>query len=104
MITVRITDEAAEQAMTMDDWWRSNRLAAPSLFAREFKNAVSLLGVAPGAGQRFKRSSVPGVRRLVLPRTRNLLFYLFDRNSETVHILAVWGGPRGTDPQLRDPR
>ncbi len=104
MTLVRIVDEAELQAREIDAWWTENRLAAPALFAKEFSNAVRLLGVAPGAGERFRRSTIPGVRRLVLPRTRNLVFYLFDRANDVVWILAVWGGPRGSDPPLRDPR
>lgn len=104
MTDVRITDEAAAQASALDEWWTANRLAAPALFAREFVNAVTLLGAAPGVGAPFRRSSIPGVRRLVLPRTRNLVFYVFDRSRDIVFILAVWGGPKGTDPTLVDPR
>lgn len=103
MPDVRISAAAAEQAAHFDAWWSENRPSAPGLFALEFANAVSLLGVAPGAGARFQRSAVPGVRRIVLQRTRNLVFYVYVRATNTVHILAVWGGPRGADPDLGPP-
>jgi hypothetical protein len=103
MPEVRITATAAAQATQLDAWWAEHRPLAPDLFAREFANAVALLGVAPGVGARFQRSSLPGVRRIVLQRTRNLLFYVFDRKTDTVHILAVWGGPKGHDPALEKP-
>jgi plasmid stabilization system protein ParE len=104
MTQVRISDEAQAQARILDTWWGENRPAAPALFAREFGRAVSLLGSAPEAGALFRRSAIPGVRRIVLQRSRNFVFYVFDRSSDTVHILAVWGGPRGTDPVLVEPR
>ena len=104
MSAVQIVDEAEAQARAIDAWWTENRRAAPSLFARELANAVALLGAAPGAGERFRRSAIPGVRRLVLPRTRNVLYYVHDHKNDIVYILAIWGGPRGNDPTLKDPR
>jgi len=103
MADVRISEGAAKQAAELDAWWTENRPQAPALFAREFADAISLLGVAPGAGAPFQRSTVPGVRRIVVRRTRNLVFYVFDRMSDSVYVLAVWGGPRGTDPDLSSP-
>jgi hypothetical protein len=104
MASVRITDEAAAQVDTLDRWWREHRPASPRLFAREFANAVALLGAAPGVGELFPRSTVPGVRRLVLRRTKNLLFYLYDRAGDDVFILALWGGPKDGDPTLSEPK
>ena len=103
MPEVRISAKAAEQAEQLDSWWSENRPLAPALFAREFASAVALLRIAPGAGARFQRSAVPGVRRIVLQRTRNLVFYIYSRNADTVHIIAVWGWPRGSDPELGPP-
>jgi plasmid stabilization system protein ParE len=103
MPTVRITNEAAEQAQALDAWWRVNRTAAPTLFAREFASGIALLGAAPGVGELFKRSAIPGVRRLVLRKSKNIVFYLYRRDDDTVFILAVWGGPRGSDPTLASP-
>lgn len=98
MAEVRLSERASLQATALDSWWAENRTEAPALFAQEFANAIALLRVAPGAGARFQRSSVPGVRRVVLHRTRNLVFYVYDRSTESVQIIAVWGATRGTDP------
>lgn len=100
MPEVRISVTAAEQARQLDDWWSANRPLAPALFARELTNAVALLSVAPGAGARFQRSSTPGVRRIVLQKTRNLVFYTYSKDQDIVHIIAVWGSPKGTEPPL----
>ena len=88
MPEVRISANAAEQAKQLDTWWTENRPAAPALFAREFASAVALLAVAPGAGARFQRSQYAGVRRIVLQKTRNLVFYTYSRDTELVHIIA----------------
>jgi plasmid stabilization system protein ParE len=103
MPEVRISEKAAAQAEQLDAWWAENRPLAPALFAREFASAVALLGVAPGAGARFRRSALPGVRRFVLQKTRNLVFYIYSREIDVVHIIAVWGGPKGSDPPLELP-
>ncbi len=103
MAEVRISEKAAAQVEYLDGWWARNRLLAPALFAREFAGAVALLGIAPGAGARFRRSALPGVRRIVLKKTRNLVFYIYSREIDVVHIIAVWGGPKGTDPPLELP-
>src|SRR5215467_12210849 len=70
-MTVVITmPEADEQADRIDDWWRANRDKAPNLFREKLERAVQLLAIAPEAGVRYRRRGIPGLRRLVLPETR----------------------------------
>lgn len=104
MTKVLIVDEAQTQARFHDDWWAENRPLAPTLFAQELAGAIKLLTHAPEIGQRFTRSAIPGVRRLVLQKTRNLIYYVFDRSTDTVWVLAVWGAPRQGDPPLEQPK
>lgn len=104
MTKVLIVEEAQEQARFHDAWWATNRLSAPALFAHELAGALHLLTTAPEIGQRFHRSTVPGVRRLVLQKTRNLVYYVFDRASDTVWVLSIWGAPKQGDPPLREPK
>jgi plasmid stabilization system protein ParE len=103
MSTVRITDEAATQVVELDTWWRVHRSSSPALFAREFASAVALLGAAPGVGEVFRRSAVPGVRRLVLRRSKKVIFYIYRTADDAVFILAVWGGQRDGVPTLKPP-
>lgn len=37
-------------------------------------------------------------------KTRHFLYYLHDANNSVVYVIAVWGGPKGDDPVLHDPR
>ena len=103
MAEVQLSEKAAVQAERLDAWWAENRQLAPALFAREFAGAVALLGIAPGAGARFHRSALPGIRRIVLKKTKNLVFYTYSRETDVVHIIAVWGAPKGTVPPLELP-
>ncbi len=40
------------------------------------------------------------VRRVLLPTTKNHLYYEIDRANDVVMILAVWGAPKGRGPTL----
>ena len=103
MADVKLARSAAAQAEQLNAWWTENRRLAPALFAREFASAVSLLATAPGAGARFHRSALPGIRRLVLKKSKNLVFYVYYPETDTVHIISVWGAQRGSDPPLELP-
>lgn len=92
-MNVTFAEEAARDVEEADAWWRANR-DARELFSDELVAAVYLLGAVPGAGQQLARSSTAHeFRRLVLRKTRYLLFYELDANG--VVILRVWHPARG---------
>ena len=76
MTTVILVDAAEEQLDEIVEWWRTHREASPTLVMDEFERCVSLLESSPDAGARFHRSRVPGVRRLVMRRTKHHVYYL----------------------------
>jgi len=39
-----------------------------------------------------------------MKKTRHALYYIHDDVNEIVYIIAIWAGPKGSDPTLRDPR
>jgi plasmid stabilization system protein ParE len=104
MITVVVVDAAEEQLREIGEWWMANREASPLLLMDEFERCVSLLESSPDVGVRFHRSSVPGVRRLVMKRTKHHVYYLHDEPNAIVYIIAVWGAPKLGYPVLLDPR
>ena len=104
MTTVVVVGDAEEQLRAIDDWWRANRGAAATLVVDEFDRCVTLLEHSPDIGVGFHRTDVPGVRRLVMKRTKHFVYYVHDAGNEVVYIVAVWGAPKGGDPVLRDPR
>jgi plasmid stabilization system protein ParE len=104
MTTVVLVDAAEAQLDEIIEWWREHREASPALVMDEFERCVSLLEASPDAGPRFHRSRAPGVRRLVMRRTKHHVYYLHDQREAVVYILAVWGAPKTGYPTLRDPR
>jgi hypothetical protein len=40
------------------------------------------------------------VRRVLLPKPRQYLYYEVDRKNGVAMIIAVWGTPRGRGPRL----
>lgn len=69
--TLPTTPEADAQIRTIDTWWRTNRPAAPDLFAEELANCFVLLEWAPKIGRPYSRHpSVQGLRRVLLRATR----------------------------------
>ena len=104
MTSVVIVDVAEAQLREIVEWWSANRPAAPDLVTDELERCVTLLEGTPDAGVCFRRTPVPGVRRLVMKKTRHFVYYVHDATRAVVYIIAVWGTPKGEDPVLRDPR
>ena len=104
MTTVVVVDEVEEQLREINEWWIANRRAAPNLVLDEFERCVTLLDGSPDIGTGFHRTSVPGVRRLVMKKTRHFVYYVHDDDNAVVYVIAVWGAPKEGDPELRDPR
>jgi hypothetical protein len=72
--------------------------------ADEFERCVELLENTPGVGAPFRKTSVFGVRRLVMKKTKHLVYYVHDSAHSVVYIIAVWGMPKEGSPPLDDPR
>jgi plasmid stabilization system protein ParE len=98
--TVVVLREAEAQPRAADGGWPENRPAAAVRPAGEFARVVDLLGRVPDIGQRFARAAVPGVRRVLLPKSRCYVYYLHDRRHHVVYVLALWGAARGETPPL----
>jgi plasmid stabilization system protein ParE len=84
----------------MEAWWAENRPAAPDLFAREFRGTLDEIRMMPGAGIAWPTLRRPTLRRILMPRTENHVYFRVDEKTQTVHVLVVWGAPRGTTPRL----
>ncbi|HLG56635.1 MAG TPA: type II toxin-antitoxin system RelE/ParE family toxin [Vicinamibacterales bacterium] len=98
-LPVTTTPEADTQIRTIDDWWRANRRASPDLFLEELSGAFDLVARAPHIGRFYRRSPVPGTRRILLKGTRYHVYYV--PGEHEVRVLAVWHGQRGVGPPLR---
>ncbi len=95
---VVVSPQAEAQIRSIDAWWRRNRRDSPDLFSSELASAFSTLEAAPRTGKLYRRSKLRGVRRILLPTTRNHVYYLV--GIEVVIVLAVWGSVKGSGPDL----
>jgi plasmid stabilization system protein ParE len=94
------TPEAEQQASTMDDWWRGHRPDARDLFARELAQARDLIAATPGIGVTFTSRNGKTARRVLMPKTRNHVYFEVDEGRGLIIVLAVWGAPRRRGPTL----
>lgn len=89
---------AIREAEACDEWWRSNRPAAPDLFVNELEAVVAAVALMPTLGGRAKSARLPGVRRVLLSATRYHVYYR--ARGATLEVLAVWHASRGASPGL----
>ncbi len=97
---LRIGKRAQEQARRIEAWWVEHRSASPSLFTDELEQAFWHLVHVRDAGVRWPTPRRPTLRRILMPRTQNHVYFVLDEPAATVHVVAIWGTPRGTTPRL----
>jgi plasmid stabilization system protein ParE len=99
-VKLHLGERARSHVQGQEAWWAENRPAAPDLFAREFKETLEHIRTVPGAGVRWPTSQRPSLRRILMPRTLNHVYFRVDEEKGVVHVLAVWGAPRERTPKL----
>jgi len=96
-VDVLFHPRAAEDAATIETWWRANRTSAPELFVRELEATLALVVSSPTLGALAAREDdFPGVRRVFMRRTRYHLYYRLA--GQTLEVLAIWHTARGEGP------
>jgi plasmid stabilization system protein ParE len=93
---VEFADAAKADVARIDAWWRANRRAAPDLFTSELEKATLALEDNPALGLHYEPR--PGVRRMLLRRTRYHIYFV--EEGERVLVVAVWSAYRGRGPSL----
>ena len=88
-LSVTTTPEADAQIRTIDDWWRENRPASPSLFFDELSSAFELIAHAPNIGRFYRRSPIVGTRRILLRGSRHHVFYVASEREVTVPVPQI---------------
>jgi plasmid stabilization system protein ParE len=94
------TPDAERQASEMDAWWREHRPAASDLFADELAAVGELIANVPSAGTIYTTSRGQRFRRVLMPKTRNHVYFEVDEAQQLVIVHAIWGAPRGRGPRL----
>ncbi len=93
--------EAELRIEAVDAWWRENRPAARQLFREELEAAIARALVAPLAvGVVYASIKGMRVRRTLLTKTCQHLYYSVDEEADELLIHAVWGAARGRGPTL----
>lgn len=99
MTRVRVTATLKAQAQFREAVkWSKLKFANPALLKAEFKAALSNLADNPEMGP--CDPALPGVRKLLLRRTRHYLYYRVDRARRVVEIVAFWHTSQGSGPPL----
>ncbi|MEM9454389.1 MAG: type II toxin-antitoxin system RelE/ParE family toxin [Myxococcota bacterium] len=100
-VEVRVSSQAVEQARQAQQWWETNRAAAPSLLHDELAKGLQRLAELPESGPPYPNARVPGVRRLLLRKCQYHIYYVYDaQESGLVVVLAIWSARRGRGPRL----
>jgi plasmid stabilization system protein ParE len=99
-VKLRVGKRAQQQANKIEQWWVENRPAAPTLFTDELERTFQYICHVRNAGVRWPTSRRPTLRRILMPRSNNHVYFVIDEPTGTVHVVAVWGAPRGTTPKL----
>ncbi len=97
---VWFTPRARRRALLVGAWWRANRPAAPKLFEQELADAKQRLSVQPNLGHVYEIVGDRTMRRLLLPKSEQHLYYSVDETTETVAVITIWGARRGRGPKL----
>ena len=97
---LRVAKRAEQQVDRIEQWWKENRPSAPRIFTEELGSTLGLICEMPGVGVRWPSARRPGIRRILMPKTEHHVYFRVNETGATVHVLAVWGAPRGRGPRL----
>jgi plasmid stabilization system protein ParE len=98
---VRLLPKAKAELEIIERWWALHRKEHPDLVSEELAEAADTLATAPDAGLEYSPRLRPGMRRIMLPRSRYHLYYRVLREERSVEIVAVWFAGRAKGPPLR---
>lgn len=86
----------------MAAWWRENRPGAADLFQNELeatKQSLATLPPTPGLVYVTVRGKV--IRRVLLPKTEQRVYFSIDEDVRRVVIHTVWGPAEDEDQGCR---
>jgi plasmid stabilization system protein ParE len=79
-------------------WWAENRPAAPGAIRIDLTNALSVLVLQPGLGEKVETGRPVHVRRYLMSKTQRWVYYRVQ--GGIVEVLSVWGAERESGPKL----
>jgi plasmid stabilization system protein ParE len=90
-VKVRFSPRARQRARLVTTWWRANRPSAPDLLEQELGRATRQLAEKPDLGLVYQTARGKLIRRLLLPKTEQHVYYSVDDDSRTIVIQTIWG-------------
>jgi plasmid stabilization system protein ParE len=81
-------------------WWRSNRPSAPTVFDDELAVAIEMLRSQPMLGAEYETLGDEIVRRTLLKKSAQHVYYAVDEANGVIVIYSVWGARRGRSPKF----
>ena len=97
---VRFSPRARRRVHVVARWWRENRSAVPTLFDDELDAVIEKLKSQPTLGIDYQIVSGELIRRTLLPKTAQHVYYAVDDRVGVIVIYTVWGARRGRPPTL----
>jgi hypothetical protein len=98
-VKIKVTKRAERRIEVVDQYWRTHRLEAPDLLKQELGAARLKLAQDPYAGTAVVVRGKQ-VRRLLLPRTEQWLYYVVRPKQQLIVVQTLWGARRGRDPKV----
>jgi plasmid stabilization system protein ParE len=95
-----ISKRARRHIEKIQAWWIANRQDAPTLLLDELAEAERQLRAKPTLGVIYAAHKSGEVRKILLTRTNNHLYYRYRPDHDELTVLAVWGAPRERGPKL----
>lgn len=100
---VRLAPRALQRARHIKRWWQNNRPGAEAVFEHELERMTRKLATMSPQGplgvvHEVRRGKT--IRRVLLPRSQQHVYYSVDEASDTVVIRTIWGARRGRRPRL----
>jgi plasmid stabilization system protein ParE len=99
-VKLRVGKRAQKQAANIEQWWVEHSPASPDVFAGELEQTFHHICSVRVAGVGCPTPRRPTLRRILIPRSQNHVYFVIHERTQTVHVLAIWGAPRGTVPTL----
>jgi len=99
-VSIEFAPEALEQIRAVHDWWKDHRSAAPELFREEVAATLEIIKSSPSAAKTYPFPAIPGLRRILMPRTRYHLYFSLHDQGKLIFVHALWHTSRGQGPKL----
>jgi plasmid stabilization system protein ParE len=99
-VKARFSPRALRRMKVVATWWRQNRRAVPTLFDDELDAAIDRLKDRPDSGAVYQTIGGEIIRRTLLPKSAQYVYYAVDTVNEVIVIYTIWGARRGRGPKL----